>query len=287
MQATNIPDSDFENHLAFNSHNYQISEKAFGLFKELIYEKAGITLSAAKRTLVVSRLSKRMRELKIISFEDYYEKVISNSSELQLAIDSLTTNETYFFREDKHFDFLKKNILSKTSSGNDFKVWSAASSTGEEAYSTAMVLADKFGFQSNWQIIGTDINQNVLTMARKGLYPLIESEKIPRNYLTQYCLKGMRSQSEMMLMDSKLKSHTSFEFMNLNADWPSQISNFDVVFLRNVMIYFDLPTKQRLVDKIANKIKPGGYLFIGHSETLNQVSNRFKVVQPAICQKVR
>lgn len=271
----------------WTSHNFQISDVEFNLFKTLIYDKAGIALSPAKRTLVVSRLSKRMRKLKITSFEEYYQLTTNNTSELQHAIDSLTTNETYFFREEKHFEFLKSDILNKCASGDVFKVWSAASSTGEEAYSTSMVLADKFGLKSNWSIIGTDINQSVLAQARKALYPLSESKKIPREYLNQFCLKGVRSQSERMLMDAKIKKHVSFEFLNLNAAFPDYINNFNVVFLRNVMIYFDLETKQRLVDKIADVIKPGGYLFIGHSETLNNVSSRFKIIRPSICQKIK
>jgi len=269
------------------THNYQISDKAFNLFKTLIYDKAGIALAPCKRTLVVSRLSKRMRKLKVTSFEEYYHVVINDRSELQKTIDSLTTNETYFFREDKHFDFLKNDILSQHISGDGFKIWSAASSTGEEAYSASMILADKFGLNSNWNIIGTDINQDVLSHARKGLYPLPASKKIPAQYLNKYCLKGVRSQSEMMLMDARLRKHVVFEFLNLNASLPKHINNFDVVFLRNVMIYFDLETKKILVDRIAEKIKPGGFLFIGHSETLNQVSSRFKIVQPSICQKIK
>ena len=270
------------------THFYQISDKAFELFKSLIHEKAGISLSPAKRTLVVSRLSKRMRTLNLTSFEEYYNLVTQkhNHEELQITIDLLTTNETYFFREDRHFDYLRDEILKNRESGESFRVWSAASSTGEEAYSTAMVIADKFGLYSNWNIFGTDINTDVVKQARRALYPLTESKKIPKDYLRKFCLKGVRSQEGLMLIDSKIKQHVDFDMLNLNADWPSKISSFDVVFLRNVMIYFDLETKQKLVDRIANKIKPGGYLFIGHSESLNQVSDRFKVIRPSICQKI-
>ncbi len=270
-------------------HHLTISDKEFNLFKTLIYDRAGITLALNKRTLVVSRLSKRMRQLNITSFHEYYSLVTQkkNHGEMQNTIDFLTTNETYFFREEKHFDYLKNNILDKSSSVSGFKIWSAASSTGEEAYSTAMVLAEKFGLHSGWSILGTDINSDVVNQARRGLYPLIENEKIPQAYLREYCLKGVREQSDMMLMSERLKKHVSFELLNLNAEWPNHISDFDVVFLRNVMIYFDHETKQRLVEKIANKIKTGGYLFIGHSETLNKITDRFKIVRPSICQKIK
>lgn len=271
------------------NHSFSISDKEFNLFKSLIYEKAGISLSENKRQLVISRLSKRMRELNITSFRKYHDLVtqMNNHIELQNTIDFLTTNETYFFREPKHFEFLKENILSKLNSANNFKIWSAACSTGEEAYSIAMVLAESFGLHSDWKIFGTDINSDVVGQAKRGLYSIVESEKISRNHLRGYCLKGVREQTGMMLIDRRLRKHTNFERLNLNEDWSGAIDSFDVVFLRNIMIYFDLETKQRLVNKIADKIKPGGYLFIGHSETLNQVTDRFKIIRPSICQKIK
>jgi len=279
-------ESSYMNHI---SQTLSISEKEFDLFKALIYEKAGITLSANKRALVVSRLSKRMRQLEMGSFSDYHKFVTkkNNSTELQCTIDCLTTNETYFFRELKHFDFLKEHIISKVNSGANFKVWSAASSTGEEPYSIAMVLAEKFGLHSGWKVFGTDINSDVVSQAKRGLYSITEREKISSHYLIEYCLKGVRKQAGSMLMDKGLKKHINFEHLNLNKSWPNHISYFDVVFLRNIMIYFNVETKQRLVDKIADKIKPGGYLFIGHSETLNKISDRFKIIQPSVCQKIK
>lgn len=266
-----------------------ISDKEFDLFKSLIYEKAGITLSDNKRTLVVNRLSKRMRQLNINSFSEFYEIVTKNNNdnELQNTIDSLTTNETYFFREPKHFDFLKNNILSKLNTGTNYKIWSAASSTGEEAYSISMVLAEKFGLKSDWKVFGTDVNDDVVKQATIGLYSIAESEKIPRDLLIEYCLKGVRQHEGMMLIDSRIKRHTSFALLNLNAVLPDYINKFNLVFLRNVMIYFDLETKRRLVDRIADKIQMGGYLFIGHSESLNKVSDRFKIIHPSICQKIK
>ena len=271
------------------TRKFSISDKEFYLFKSLIYEKAGISLSTNKRQMVVSRLSKRMRQLNIDSFRKYHDLVTKkeNVSELQNTIDYLTTNETYFFREPKHFEFLKSEIIGEMNSGTNFNVWSAASSTGEEAYSIAMVLAEKFGLHSDWRIFGTDINSDVVNQAKQGLYPIQESEKISRDYLREYCLKGVREQSGTMLMDSKIKRHINFQRLNLNDKWAENISNFDIVFLRNIMIYFDLETKQRLVDKIADKIKPGGYMFIGHSETLNNVTDRFKIIRPSICQKIK
>ena len=167
------------------TYNFSISDKEFHLFKSLIYEKAGISLSPNKRQMVVSRLSKRMRQLNIESFRKYHDLVTEkkNASELQITIDYLTTNETYFFREPKHFDFLKEDIISKMSSGTNFKIWSAASSTGEEAYSIAMVLAEKFGLHSDWRVFGTDINSDVVNQAKQGLYSKADSETISREYV--------------------------------------------------------------------------------------------------------
>ena len=270
-------------------HGLTISDKEFNLFKSFIYESAGITLTDSKRTLVITRLGKRMRKLDISSFKNYYDIVTkkNNDVELQIAIDLLTTNETYFFREPKHFDYFKNEILTKLNSGTNFKIWSAASSTGEEAYSIAMVLAEKFGLQSDWKVYGTDINSDVVNQANQGLYSIDEQEKISKDYLREYCLKGVRDQSGKMLMDKLLKRHVNFELLNINGVWPERLGYFDLIFLRNIMIYFDLETKQKLIDKIADKIKPGGYLFIGHSETLNQLTDRFKIIRPSICQKIK
>lgn len=268
---------------------FSVSEKEFELFKNLIYEKAGIALSDKKRSLLVSRLSKHMRGLGVASLLEYYDLVTSkrNLNELQQTIDLLTTNETYFFREMKHFEFLKEHIIKKIHQPSSFKLWSAACSSGEEPYSIAMVLAEKFGLYSEWRIYATDINSDVINNAKRGLYQIKESEKISAQYLREYCLKGVRQHEGTMLMDKRLKRHIDFERLNLNAEWPNQIRLFDVVFLRNIMIYFDKETKRRLLDKIADKIKIGGYLFIGHSETLGRLSDRFEIIRPAICQKIK
>ncbi len=266
-----------------------INEQEFGLFKKLIYDKAGISLSDSKRSLVVSRLSKRMRELAINSFDTYFRIVTAKDgqSELQHTIDLLTTNETYFFREERHFDYLKQEILPAVKLSAGYSVWSAASSTGEEAYTTAMVIADSLGLSSNWKITGTDINSDVILQARRALYPITEKGKIEKHYLAKYCLKGVRAKEGMLLIDEKLKKHVSFESLNLIGVWQKYFSEFDLVLLRNVMIYFDRETKQRLVDRIANSLKLGGYLFIGHSETINKITDRFEIVQPSVYQKIK
>ncbi len=264
-----------------------ISDWEFGLFKELIYEKTGIALSNDKHLLVASRLSQRLRELSIDSFETYFNKVIAlgEKQELQCVIDLLTTNETYFFREQRHFDYLKQNILSKLTVGSNFSVWCAASSTGEEAYSAAMVIAGSLGLSENWSVIGTDIHSGVIRQAQQALYVMADKGEIEKQYLMKYCLKGVRTQQGMFLIDNKLKKHVNFESLNLNGVWKKHIANFDLVFLRNVMIYFDNDTKKRLINRIADSLKLGGYLFIGHADSMGEMNDRFKIIQPSILQR--
>ncbi|MDH3325428.1 MAG: SAM-dependent methyltransferase [Gammaproteobacteria bacterium] len=266
-----------------------LSDKEFELFRELIYKQAGIALSPLKKSLVENRLSKRLKNLGLNSFLDYHKQVMSDPSkdEMQVLVDLLTTNETYFFREAKHFDYLKEHVLSKVGRSQGFSLWSAASSTGEEPYSLAMTLADSLGVKGNWQIIATDINTEVLNTARTGRYTLSEKDAIPSKYLHDYCLKGIRSQEGAILIDKALRSSVRYEQLNLMGNWDSYINAFDVIFIRNVMIYFDIDTRKKLLDRIADKIKMGGYLFVSHSETLHKLTDRFELVTPSIYTRVR
>ena len=263
----------------------KITDAEFSKFKSFIYEKAGISMSDAKKSLVLTRLNKRLRFHNITTFSKYYEFIhdADNQAELQIVIDLLTTNETYFFREPKHFEFLE-NLLG----GNvkPYRIWSAASSSGEEAYSIAMTMADKLGLTRQWEVIGTDISSRVVVTAREGLYPLNEKNQIPSKYLREYCLKGVRSQSGKILIDEKLKERVKFSSINLNSSYWPDVGMFDVIFLRNVMIYFDNDTKRELVNKMWGRLNPGGYLFIGHSESLNGISERYKAVRPATYQRI-
>ncbi len=148
----------------------------------------------------------------------------------------------------------------------------------------AMLFADKYR-SDRWEIIGTDISQQILAKARKALYPMRAAEKIPPDYLNRFCLKGVREQEGMFQIDKKLASKVTFNSLNLNGQWPSNMGMFDLILLRNVMIYFDQKTKQTLVEKILQQLRPGGYFMIGHSETLNGVSTAVKMVKPSIYLK--
>lgn len=267
--------------------HYSITDKEFSLFQTLIYDKAGISMSNAKKCLVVSRLTKRLRYFQLENFEQYYALVMdpTNSDEMQVLVDLLTTNETYFFREEKHFDFLRDEVLARREPGKRIRVWSAAASRGQEPYSLAMVLADKLGLDAGWELQATDINSKVLDHAREGLYSMDEAVKIPNKLLNNWCLKGVRSQQGSLLIDKRLRQRVDFKYLNLIGQWPD-LGLFSVIFLRNVMIYFDLETKKKLVDRLRQRLEPGGYLVIGHSETLNKVTNKLKIIQPSIYQRV-
>ncbi len=266
---------------------HTITDKEFKLFQSLIYDKAGISMSDAKKFLMVTRLSKRLRHFKLNSFTQYHQILMNGQhrGEMQNMIDLLTTNETYFFREEKHFDFLQKEILANHRAGKRFRVWSAACSRGQEPYTLAMVLADQLGVDANWDILATDISSKVLDFAHKGLYPINEADKIPKDLLNKWCFKGVRSQMGSLLIDKRLGKHISFKSLNLIGQWPDT-ERFSVIFLRNVMIYFDIETKQKLVERLRNRLELGGYLIVGHSESLNQVNDKMKVIQPSVYQRI-
>jgi len=263
---------------------YTISDSEFTLFRDFIYKQAGISLSAGKKTLVTSRLSKRLRHYSLESFQQYFDLIMSpaHPDEIQTTIDLLTTNETYFFRETKHFDFLEQSFLPKWKPGKTLRIWSAASSTGEEAYSIAMVLQDKLGTRP-WEIFGSDINYQVLTTARRGHYSLARIDGIPNNYLKSYCLKGIGEQKGTLLVTKELRDKITFEPVNLTKPL-RDVGLFDIIFLRNVLIYFDTETKKKIIKQLADKLAPKGYLIVGHSESLKDIHDGLETVIPTVYQ---
>ena len=263
-----------------------ISDQEFGLFQRLIYKIAGIALSDAKKILLVGRLSRRLTQYELGSFGDYYRMLASGNfpEEVQTMVDLLTTNETYFFREPKHFEFLRDEVVAKRNSAATFRVWSAASSSGEEAYSIAMTLAEALP-NAPWEIVGSDISTKVLAKATAGHYSLARTEGIPQGHLHKYCLKGVRAHSGTFLIAPELRQRTSFQQINLMHRVDANIGEFDVIFLRNVMIYFDPETKTRVVHNLLPRLRSGGYLIIGHSETLNGLTDRVIPIRPTIYRK--
>jgi chemotaxis protein methyltransferase CheR len=263
----------------------RISDSEFGQFQRFIFEAAGITLSQAKKALVSGRLAKRLHACKVRNYGEYFRLLMSGNSptELQTAIDLLTTNETYFFREPKHFQFLKEQLGAGAFRASSLRVWSAAGSTGEEAYSIAMLLEDQLTGQP-WEVVASDISSRVLERARAGHYSLERISHFPAGYLQRFCLKGRDAQAGTLLVQRALRTKVRFLQVNLNAPLP-HLGMFDVIFLRNVLIYFNTETKRKVVGRVLNLLKPGGYLFIGHSESLIDVTEAVELLAPAIYRK--
>jgi len=262
-----------------------ISDTEFTRFQRFIYDAAGITMSPAKKALVCGRLAKRLQANELKSFGEYFELLSSGraADEVQTAVDLLTTNETYFFREPKHFELLRTIATAAAARAQSFRVWSAASSSGEECYSIAMVLADCLGAR-NWEVVGSDISKRVLQRARAGHYPLERTRHIPPAYLKRFCLRGTGDQDGTLLVERSLRNRVSFAQVNLNADLPN-LGQFDVIFLRNVMIYFNGDTKRQVVARVLSLLKPGGHFCIGHSESLNDISTAVQQQAPSIYLK--
>lgn len=263
-----------------------ITEAEFALFQRWIFEEAGITLPDTKASLVAHRLAQRLQVHGLRSYRDYFAwlQQPGHAAELQVAVDLLTTNETYFFREHKHFDFLREQALAARGRTQPFRVWSAASSSGEEAYSIAMVLADCLGEATPWEVMGSDISTRVLHGAQQAHYSLERARHIPKHYLQRFCLKGGYEYLNTLLIKHHLRRRVNFRHINLNAPLPA-VGAFDVVFLRNVMIYFNHHTKREVASRVLAAIKPGGHFLVGHSESLSDIVPSVQALAPSIYRK--
>lgn len=259
-----------------------INDSEFSRFQKLVKQATGITLSDQKRALIVGRLGSRLRIRKVDSFSAYYGILQDpeEGDELQTAIDLITTNETSFFREVDHFVALREYLHSFHPVPLPFRVWSAASSSGEEAYTIAMVLADVLS-SAEWQVLGTDISTRVLERARRGLYPLERAATIPAEFLRRFCLKGQDQHEGLFLMSRQIRDRVSFVQANLCQPLP-RLGPFDVAFLRNVLIYFDVPQKRKVVEAVKAQLKPGGLLIVGHSESLTGVCEGLVPIRPTV-----
>ena len=263
-----------------------LSDEEFARFRRFLHAEAGISLADGKQALVCGRLAKRLAARELSSFGEYLRLIDSGLApqERQTAVDLLTTNETYFFREPRHFAFLAEQVRRHGGARPPFRVWSAAGSTGEEAYSIAMVLED--AIPGRWEVLASDISARVLEYARSGHYSTARIDNVPASYRQRFCLKGRGAQDGSLLIERRLRQTVHFQQINLNASLP-HVGQFDVVFLRNVLIYFNPETKSRVVGRVLNALKPGGHLLIGHSDSLAQVDSRIEAVAPAIYRKLR
>ena len=250
-----------------------LSQSEFDLFRRFILNSAGIDLAPCKRALVQSRLAKRLRALHLTSYHAYWELIYQSSDphERQLAINLLSTNETYFFRESQHFSWLKHHAEQLLATRRQpLRIWSAACSTGEEAYSAAMVLAEQLGINDRWSIHGTDINTRVIPFARRAVYSVERAQHVPPHLWLRYFQRGHDEFAGKIRVKPELAGKVTFANLNLLTcgDYPER--NFDVIFLRNVLIYFNDETKARVLSQLCNLLRPDGYLLVGHSEIIRQ-----------------
>jgi chemotaxis protein methyltransferase CheR len=267
-----------------------LTDGEFGLFQRLINERAGIFLSPAKRALLGARLSKRLRQLGFDSFTAYHRYVTdTGATELQNLFDAICTNETRFFREGQQFDYFEQEIiprwLADQGRPKGVSVWSAACSSGEEPFSIAMVLQARLG-ESGWpvRVLATDLSMRVLQRAAAAEWPLSQAAQIPQRYLKRYMLRGRRSMEGVMKAGPEIRSIVEFARLNLNDSVYPMTGRFDVIFCRNVLIYFDAQGKRRVVDRLVRHLQPGGYLFLGAAESATGWRSDLRSVRPSICR---
>jgi chemotaxis protein methyltransferase CheR len=260
----------------------------FAKIRQLAYDTFGLDLRAGKETLVSARLGKQIRNSGCRSFDEYYRHVVADSTGESLVnlIDALTTNHTSFFRESAHFDFVRKTCLPEWKDRGSIGVWSAACSTGEEPYSIAMCILGELGSVApgRVRILATDISTRVLASAERGIYPAERFAGLSATQLRSYWLRGEGDWAGRYRAKKEVRALIEFRRLNL-LDPVSQIGRFPLIFCRNVMIYFDRPTQQRVVEHLTGCLEPGGYLLTGHAESLTGIEHGLRYVQPAVYRK--
>jgi chemotaxis protein methyltransferase CheR len=263
------------------NHAATLSRRHFDAVSQFFFEQSGIRLGPDKLALVQGRLQRLAADAGRSDIDDYVDWVLGGGApgEVVKVVDKLTTNETYFFREPQHFQFLAE-VLAKHRGGAPFRVWSAASSTGEEAFSIAMVLRDRLG-SAPWEVVGTDLSTSVVDTAATGLYPMSRAEGIPEYYRNRHCLRGHGRHEGQFLMARDLRERVQFLPANLLAELPP-LGQFDVIFLRNVLIYFDTASKAQIVRAVMQHLAPGGHLLSGHSESLANLQLPLRTVRTAV-----
>jgi len=261
-----------------------LSNKAFGKITALFHDVSGIRLGDNKFALVTGRLQRLAQESGESDLDAYVERLVRGNApaaEMTRVIDRLTTNETYFFREPQHFNDMAERLRAHAQSGvRDFVVWSAASSSGEEAYSAAMLMADELG-DTPWKVIGTDLSTAMVESARRALFTLDRARMVPPAYLKRFCLKGQGDHAGQILVSKELRERVQFTAANLMQPLP-QLPQFDIIFLRNVLIYFDNDAKSQIVRRVLTQLKPGGVLYTGHAESLSALNLPVRPLATAI-----
>lgn len=273
--------------LSSQDKEFAFGESEFRFLAKLVGEQTGIVLADHKRDMVYSRLARRLRALELKDFSEYCDLMKSDQGQEELGnlVNAITTNLTSFFREAHHFEHLGTQVLAPLTKNTDRKlrIWSAGCSSGMEPYSIAMTVRGHIPEVAKWdaRILATDIDTNMLATGARGNYPATEYEHIPETLR-----KGVECGGERMQMPEDLQRLIAFKHLNLLQDWPMK-GQFDAVFCRNVVIYFDKATQRTLFSRIADRIKPGGWLYIGHSENLTHVSDRFELRGRTIYRRVK
>jgi chemotaxis protein methyltransferase CheR len=256
----------------------------FDQIRQLAYRSFGLDLKSGKEELVCARLRKLVRDGGFQSFDGYYRSVLADTTGESLAamIDALATNHTSFLREPDHFDFLRRDVLPALASRRSVEAWSAACSTGEEVWTLAIVLSDALGGRSHL-VTGTDISKRALAFAERAIYPRERCQGLPAEWLARHFVAQGRP-PEAWRISPTLRSSANFRRVNLVESYPWR-QQYPVIFCRNVMIYFDQPTQERVIAQLSDCLEPGGYLFVGHAESLSRVSHKLEYVRPAVYRK--
>ncbi|MCH8078978.1 MAG: protein-glutamate O-methyltransferase CheR [Proteobacteria bacterium] len=277
-----------------HNREFLFTEKDFKYLAQLAGTRAGINLSSSKRELIYGRLARRLRELGLKSYKQYCDRLKDgDEEELTNFINAITTNVTSFFRENHHFEFLEQNLLPELiNNQNDvnkprLRLWSAGCSSGEEPYSMAMVLQESIPDIRRWdaKILATDLDLNILDIASRGIYPLQRMQSVSLVRRKRWLSLGIGKNEGTGKVGNDIRQMVTFRQLNLTADWPMR-GSFDAIFCRNVTIYFDKPTRIRLLNRFANLLSDDGHLFVGHSESLFGLTDRFRSVGRTIHQKV-
>lgn len=275
----------------------EITDKEFELFRSLIYDKSGINLNPTKKGLLHTRLLKRLSLHNCATFAEYYYYIQNDDSgeELIAMLNAVSTNLTKFFREENHFLFLQNTVLPEITQGRRksgqrrLRVWCAGCSSGEEPYSIGITLLQHIESPLLWdiKILATDISTDILEKAAEGIYEKEKVSELPHDLLSAFFIRGSSQYSGYYKVKSALQNIISFRRLNLIDEKYPFRGKFDFIFCRNVMIYFDKRTQERIVNRYYNCLEDGGYLFIGHSESLNGVKSPFTYVMPAVYRKER
>jgi chemotaxis protein methyltransferase CheR len=268
-----------------------ITEREFLRFQELIHRVSGIWLTYAKSALLVGRLSKRLRHLGLATFREYYRVVTTDPEEQTCMLDAISTNETRFFREPGQFEFLKQRVfpqwqseVAKRVRARKIRVWSAGCSTGQEPYSLAMTLCHYFPAAAGWEIeiVATDLSNRALAIAREATWAYTACSEIPEPYLKAFMLRGCRGQEGKIKAGPEIRAAVNFFRVNLNEAEYSVDGPFDLIFCRNVLIYFDREDRERIVRRLLGYLSPKGFLFVGHAESLHTMHDAVRSVMTTV-----